>query len=203
ARSLVTGDLIYVEYHYLDLNGAQHPVRRVDYIDADGHRFASKLLVQDTTYPYVPSLDWEDIDTDTTIIGRLQNNQYIQTITQPESEETVTAQLTSPGTVAFDAAFDQFLIDHLAQLMTDGRLGIEFLTFGAGRTYTFQAEVTHQDNDLMVVEVRPKNALFRWFVDPIELTYNIADRRLTHFSGVTNFSRNGDLVEARIAYEYQ
>lgn len=203
ARAPGSDELLYTEYHYLTNNGDTLLERRVDYLQPDGTRFARKVLTHDTDYQYVPSLNWQDYESETTITGQLNGTRYQQNINAPDRNETEVAQLPDPGNVAFDAAFDQYLIDHLPRLLDQGRLRFDFLSLGAGRTYSFQADVTEQGDGQAVIEVGPRSTVIRWFVDPIVLTYDTETERLTRFSGVTNFRREGDLINADIQYEYQ
>ncbi|TGG95534.1 hypothetical protein E4656_03710 [Natronospirillum operosum] len=197
-----SGEIKYLEEHYVETDDKGIRSRRVDYLRPDGERFARKILTHDTAYPYVPSLQWEDIEADTTIEGWLDGDTYYQTIRAPGRNDEERASLGDPDKVAFDAAFDQYLTDHFDQLLEQGRLRFDFLSLSAGRTYSFQAEVTARHDDTVVIEVGPRNTVIRWFVDPIELEYARSAPRLIRFTGITNFRRDGDLVEADIHYEY-
>lgn len=202
AYSIDSGDLLYTEEHSLTDVDGELTERRVEYLRPNGELFAVKRLRHDTDYPYVPSLDWEDREVDIEITGRLSNYRYIQRIQGPSRDDEETANLPAPDRVAFDAAFDQYLVDNMDRLLDEGRLEFEFLSLSASRTYMFRAEVTEQSGDELVVRVGPRNAVIRLFVDPITLTYDLDERRLTRFVGITNFRRDGDLISADIHYEY-
>lgn len=203
ARALGNGDFLYEETHYLTYSDdGDIQERRVEYTNADGDIIAIKVLTHDTDYRYVPSLDWEDREEDITITGRLSNNTYTQRIQGPSRDEEESASLTDSDNVAFDAAFDQYLLDRMDQLLDDGRIQFDFLSLSAGRTYSFRADVESSSDTEAEIEVGPRSSVIRWFVDPITLTYDLDERRLTRFVGVTNFRRDGDLLEADIRYRY-
>lgn len=197
-----TGELDYIELHYLTFEDNRIVERRVDYERPDGERFARKVLRYDTGLPYVPSLDWEDQETDTRITGRLDGERYVQRIVDPERDKTERARLTNPEQVVFDAAFDQYVGDHFDRLLDQGRLDFDFLSLSAGRTYSFRIEKTAQEEGRLLLQVGLSSALLRWFVDDLELEYDLETRRLVRFSGITNFRRDGDLVNSDIRYEY-
>ncbi|MCH8550599.1 MAG: hypothetical protein LAT62_01600 [Natronospirillum sp.] len=197
-----TGDLDYIELHYLTFEDDRIVERRVDYERPDGERFARKVLRYDTGLPYVPSLDWEDLEADTRITGRLNGGRYEQRILDPQRDETERARLSNPEQVVFDAAFDQYIADNFDQLLEQGRLDFDFLSLSAGRTYSFRIEESAQEDGRLVLDVGLSSALLRWFVDDLELEYDLESRRLLRFSGITNFRRDGDLVNSDIFYEY-
>lgn len=199
-----TGDLMYYEYHYLTrADGGDLEERRVEYRDEDDNLIALKVLTHDTDYPYVPRLDWEDFEVDTRITGRQDGDQYRQQIEGPGRDEEEVASLPDDADVAFDAAFDQYLIHRLPDLLEEGEIRFRFLSLGAGRTYSFRTRVTEQSDSSATLEVGPQNAVIRFFVDPITLTYDLDNERLTTYSGITNFRRDGDLLVADITYEYR
>lgn len=199
-----SGDLMYHEYHYLtrDDDGALLE-RRVEYRNDNDDLIARKVLTQDTDYPFVPNLDWEDFEADTRITGRQEGNQYRQRIEGPGRDEEEVANLPDDSDVAFDAAFDQYLIHRLPDLLEQREIRFQFLSLGAGRTYSFRTRVTEQSDTAATLEVGPQNAIIRFFVDPITLTYDLDNQRLTAYSGITNFRREGDLLVANIAYDYR
>lgn len=202
ARAIDNGDVLYVEKHFLTRSNGEISERLVEYYRPNGDLFASKRLRYDTDYRYVPRLDWEDLEEEIEITGRLSNSRYTQRIQGPDRDEEETASLPDSDRVAFDAAFDQYLVDNMEQLLDEGRLEFEFLSLSAGRTYAFRAEVESESDTEVAVRVGPRNAVIRLFVDPITLTYDLEQNRLTRFVGVTNFRRDGDLVSADIRYEY-
>lgn len=204
ATSPDTGNLLYHEYHYLTLDddGAIQE-RQVEYRDENDDLIARKVLTHDTDYPYVPSLDWEDLETETLITGRQEGSAYRQRIQAPDRDEEEVASLPDDTDVAFDAAFDQYLIHRLPDLLAQGEIRFRFLSLGAGRTYSFRTRVTDQTDTSATLEVGPQNAVIRFFVDAITLTYDLDHQRLTTYSGITNFRRDGDLLVADITYEYR
>ena len=203
ARALGNGDFLYEETHYLTYNDdGDIEERRVEYANADGDIIAIKVLIHDTDYRYVPSLDWEDKEEEITITGRLSNNTYTQRIQGPDRDDEESASLPDPDEIAFDAAFDQYLLDRMDELLEEGRIRFDFLSLSAGRTYSFRADVNSSSDSEAEIDVGPRSSVIRWFVDPITLTYDLDERRLTRYVGVTNFRRDGDLVEADIQYRY-
>lgn len=197
-----SGELQYTEEHYLTYKDDTLAERRIDYIRPDGERFARKVLRYDTDLTYVPSLDWEDLEDEVEITGRLENGEFVHRIRGPERNEDRRASLSNGSRVAYDAAFDRFLVDHFDTLLDEGQIDFDFLSLSAERTYTFRARVTSVNDGRVDVEVGPRSAVLRFFVDSIELTYDRDQRHLVAFKGITNFRRDGSLLSADIRYHY-
>lgn len=203
ATNPATGAPIYTEYHVIRESEDSQPRERVvHYYRPDGSQLARKVLRFNLGYPYLPELDWSDYETDTTITGRWNSGTYRQVVegTDPRTEA---ADLAAPDRVIFDAAFDRYLIDRFSDLEQNGRVEFEFLSLGAGRTFAFRAVIASTEGDEITVRVEPASQIARWFVDPITTVYDTAGPpRLVRFEGITNFRRNGDLIEADIRYDY-
>ncbi len=203
ATDPASGEPIYTEYHVISEATENQPRERVvHYYRPDGSELARKVLRFNLGFPYLPELDWVDYETDTTITGRWEDGIYRQRVDASEPRNEA-AEIDNPGAVIFDAAFDRFLIDRFSELEQNGRIEFEFLSLGAGRTFTFRTVVESSNRDQVQVRIEPASQIARWFVDPLTAIYDTADTpRLLQFNGITNFRRNGDLIEAEIRYEY-
>lgn len=200
AIRLDTQELFYTEYHEQLESHDEREHWRIHYISPNGELKAQKDLVYGLEMPFVPELKWQDFPAELTIIGQIKANAVNQDTNDPQRSEQRSASITQPRQTAYDAGFDRLLRHQFDQLLQQGRIRFEFLSLNTSQTFRFRAVVVTQDETTVEVRVEPETAFLRLFVDPILLTYDVSERHLLRYEGVTNFRREGDLVAARITY---
>lgn len=203
ARDPATGELIYREFHYIRPDQTDQARRRqIRYYRPDQTLLANKTLTWDLGFPYLAQLHWQDHEAGVQTTSQWQAPDYQQTTQRPDTTQVQSVALDNPGEVVVDAAFDRYLRNNFDALRKDETLTFTFLSLGADRTYRFQARTTDRRNNRLQVVVEPANPVLRWLVNPIELIYATDPIQLKQFRGVTNFRRNGDLINAEIHYDY-
>ncbi|MFY0665695.1 MAG: hypothetical protein JXQ97_13805 [Natronospirillum sp.] len=202
ARDPETGSLIYREFHRVTVNSDNTQTRVVEYRDDADDIMVIKTLVTPEGRPYLPELEWDDRVQSATIVGRFDDGLYQQRIDRPDGNKVERAQLSDLQNTVLDAGFDRYLQDRMRDIVDTGRINFEFLSLGAGRTYAFTAELQALNDSTIEVRVAPRSALIRWFVDPIDLVYDRHSLSLLRYQGITNFRRDGSVVNAIIEYEY-
>lgn len=202
ARDPVTGDFIYREFHRVELNADQSQTRVVEYRDQNNEVMVVKTLVTPNDRPYLPEIRWDDMVQSSLIEGRFVRGNYEQNIMRPSGNNVQRARLNDIENTVLDAGFDRYLQDRMDDILASGRLEFDFLSLGAGRTYAFTATLIDADADRITLNIAPRSALIRWFVDPIELVYDRQNLALLRYSGITNFRRDGTVVNAIIDYQY-
>lgn len=202
ARDPRTGDLIYREFHRVEFNDQNAKIRVVEYRDPADEIMVIKTLISPEYRPYLPELKWDDRVQSATIIGEFDQGVYRQSIQRPDGNKVERAQLNDIQNTVMDAGFDLYLQDRMNDIIEQGRIDFEFLSLGAGRTYAFTAQLQALNEATIEVRVAPRSALIRWFVDPIDLVYDRTNLALLRYQGITNFRRDGSIVNAIIEYEY-
>ncbi|WLD59519.1 hypothetical protein NFC81_06995 [Salinispirillum sp. LH 10-3-1] len=202
ARDPETGSLIYREFHRVNINSDNSKTRVVEYRDEDDELMVIKTLVTPEGRPYLPELEWDDRIQSSTIIGRFNEGIYQQRIDRPDGNTVERAQLSDLQNTVLDAGFDQYLQDRMTDIIDNGRIDFDFLSLGAGRTYAFTAQLQSLNDNTIEVRVAPRSAIIRFFVDPIDLVYDRETLALQRYQGITNFRRDGSIVNAIIEYEY-
>ncbi|MFC3852843.1 hypothetical protein ACFOSD_08355 [Salinispirillum marinum] len=202
ARDPVTGDFIYREFHRVELNADQSQTRVVEYRDQNNEVLVVKTLVSPTDRPYLPEIRWDDMAQSSLIEGRFDGGIYEQSIARPNGNDVQRARLDDVQNTVLDAGFDRYLQDRMPDILAQGSLSFDFLSLGAGRTYAITANLIEANDAQIRLNIAPSSALIRWFVDPIELVYDRESLALIRYTGITNFRREGSVVNAVIDYQY-
>jgi hypothetical protein len=106
-----------------------------------------------------------------------------------ETETRRTLPLEAGQAVAADSGFDHLLVDAFDALVAGRTVPFSLVVAGQLDRYRFRARATGQaevdGEPALQLRVEP-DSLLRMLVDPIELTYARADRRLMRYVGVSN-----------------
>ena len=102
-----------------------------------------------------------------------------------------------------DAGFNNYIQNQLPRLLSGESLTVTYFSAPRLDTITFKIKLTNVKDDLAYIQVYPQNPFIRWLVDPINLIYEKASRKLLSFSGLTNVPANPDKnFNADIEYHY-
>lgn len=110
--------------------------------------------------------------------------------------------------VAADSGFHVFIREHFAELLAGEALHFVFAVAGNLDAYKFRArrlaDTTFEGRPAVRFRVEP-DSLLRWLVDPLELTYEVEQRKLLEYRGVSNIHdpATGKAYNARIIYPSQ
>lgn len=175
-----TGHFLYSEQHFCE---GEHTECMVQYVDSAGLVFAKKYLDYRQN-PLSPSLVMTDF------------RSGVELRVPPSQEDNLVV----------DAGFDNYVRSVWDSLDAGDSAKFPFLPVGFDKPLKMMA-LRSDPGDCKSVELCLKINLDSWIlgmlVDPIELYYSRADRRLQQFSGVSNIKgENGETLSVDIHYQY-
>lgn len=201
--------LLYSEQHVVERDDeGRYLSSRVSYFLPDG----TPLGTKQTDFggnPFLPSLSFEDFRTG--LFTRLDAGQDAATLKRTsngEDEIIRELELERGSLVIADAGFDRLVMANWPTLLQGEALKFEFVTLGHGRLVELQMKLVAKDKNQARFEVEAQNWFFRLLMDPIELVYDLNQRHLLEYTGVTNIPgvEDGkpakDNLKARIVYRY-
>lgn len=181
ARDLQTGALLYSEIHAC---GAGRERCEVEYRDTQGALIAHKQLDYRRS-PWAPTLSLQDFRA---------------------GEEVELAAPADPSVVV-DAGFDNYMRARWPELSAGEEVSFPFLVAGQQRPFRMvarRAPVPACDTARLCLEVQPEAWWLRLLMDPIELVYDRASRRLVLFRGISNIAdADGRSQSVEIRYTYR
>ena len=202
AFDLEQGNLLYRELHFYSADKLDH---RVEYVDTDGNEIAVKDIdyrqsflapefsQKNTRYHEFMAVDW--------LGGKLQIS-YGNGPAHKAKKKLLSADFP----LVVDAGFDYFIRDNWQALLEGDK--IEFKYAAPSRLSLVDLVLESRICDDSVsgsacFQISSPSWLIGLFLKPIELTYTIADQRLSRFSGLANMTdRYGDGLEVNIVYSY-
>ena len=206
AYDLSSNRFLYTELHEQQVVGDRWLGGSIVYVAPDGSELGRKTMDfrQD---PYVPLYRLE-------LKARGGYMESIVALT-PERIEMAKREYGAPGIkrasvrradpVAADSGFHVFLRDRFAQLLEGGDVNFIFAVAGNLDAYKFRArrlpDTTFEGRPAVRFRVEP-GSLLRWLVDPLELTYEVEQRKLLEYRGISNIHdpATGKAYNARIIY---
>jgi hypothetical protein len=175
-----TGTFLYSEHHSCS---EQRLLCTVEYSDGAGEVFAKKLL--DFRQSLVgPSLVMSDYRNQSEIsIPASQNNSLV-----------------------IDAGFDNFVRSIWEELNEGQQISFPFLPAGFDKPLNMKAlrsEKVDCEAEQLCLDIELDSWLLALIIAPIELSYSRSDKRLLHFSGMSNIrDEDGETQDVDIHYEY-
>lgn len=202
AFDLKTQKLLYREYHFLaDKNQAQ----RVLYKDAEGNTIAEKQI-QFNHYSQ------PDIEQQNALCGEYievkQNvgaNRLAVAYRPKEDKKIKNKTIEKSAELVIDAGFNSYVVQHWEQLLSGDVIEFHYLVPSRLRSYAFTLGPTNCDSqqDTSCFLIKPDVWYLNLALDPIQLTYNNADKRLLRFSGLGNIAdERCDYLAVDIHYWY-
>lgn len=197
------GTLLYCEWH----KPQSETQTLVEYHDAEGKVFASKELLfgDDRSLPQVKQMDKRSGERFEVEKSEDSWNLYYQKHQQSRMEQT---QVLQQEVDVIDAGFDHKIRASWNALTADEKLRINFAAPALQRVVPLRVTRRTDDkcafmqSEWQCIWVEADNRLVRFFVDPLQLTYD-DERRLRVFSGVVNIrDPAGDKQAAVIQYFY-
>ncbi len=209
AFDLETGALLYSEHHWIERDESGAYLRsEVRYELPEGKPLAVKQ-VDFRSNPLLPTLRFDDFRTGVQIqLESSPDNATLKRLHQEELSVVRELRLSADENWIADAGFDRMMMRHWDQLLAGETLKFTFLTLGRGRTVELQCELVRADAERVQFRITAQAWLYRLLMEPIELTYDLAHKRLLEYSGLTNIpnAENGQPLpgnlKARIVYHY-
>lgn len=114
-------------------------------------------------------------------------------------------KLKVPAPVVVDGGFNEYVLQHWEALLAGQRLQFHFVAPIEQDYFSFTIKrkqlQTVEGRTHMQLEMKPESSLVRLFVAPVLLTYDVADRHLLRFEGMTNLNNEqGKSTIARLVY---
>ena len=204
ARSLETGELLYVESHAVSDGGGSRETRVVMYrCTVDSAPFARKRLEY---FPHRTSPAFTFEDARSGFAEGLERNARGWTVFERAGPRApLRRESLSPNrNLVVDAGFDEFVREHWDSLERGASYKVPFLVPSLLETVNFRvrkvAEVTIDGESANVIRLALAGAL-GWFLPDIDVSYRKRDRRLMRYRGLTNIrDAGGELLRAQIDF---
>ncbi len=175
-----TGAFLYSEQHFCS---EQHLLCTVEYSDVSGEVFAKKRL------------DFRQSLVGPSLVMSAYRNQKEISIPASQNDELV-----------IDAGFDNFVRGSWEELNDGKQISFPFLPVGFDKPLKMKAlrsEKVGCEAQQLCLDIKLDSWILAMIVDPIELSYSRSNKRLLHFSGMSNIrDKDGETQNVDIYYEY-
>lgn len=203
-----TSQLIYIEKHRVLLNQeGRYLSSTVEYQTPKGVLFAEKQVDYADSL-IAPSFTFNDFRVDRKVsVVRGDQSIYLNS-DNGASETTKKVAVEASKPVVVDAGFDRFIYENWQRLLETKDLSFAFLAIPRAKLVNLDVIEKTRTKDTVVYRITPSNFFYRLLVDPIELTYDLKNKQLLRFEGLTNIakSENGKVKDdnyvAVINYRY-
>lgn len=202
ARDMSTGELLYTEVHFFS---ADKKIHRVEYRGLDQAMIAVKEVDYrngDTTPAFkLKNLQYPEQQSASYIDGKL-------TAAYQEGEDPEeSGEIKVKQPLVIDAGFDRFVQQNWDTLVAGEDSKFYFAVPSSqilAKLFVEQADCDESLGDnLVCFRATLTNFIFRWFVTPIKVSYNLETRQLNTYSGVSNFAgADGYNPKVIISYAY-
>lgn len=188
ASDLDTGKYLYTELHEQQVEGGQVKTASITYFDTAGKQIARKTLDyrQNRSIPIFRSeIPEQGYAEGITAVGTA-----IEMTKTTREKGTQNKHVDMPkGLVAADSGFNHLIQDNLPKILAGETVGFAFVVAGNLDQYRFRAKKTGNETfegaPAARLRVEP-DSLLRVLVDPLDLLYDPASRRLLEYRGVSN-----------------
>ena len=206
AYDLESGEHLYTEVHQQNIEGERWLSGSITYLAPDGSLIGTKTLdfSQD---PFIPVFRLElktggGYAEGIAALGKDSIDMFRKGYKASEPAEKTVAR--PPHTTA-DSGFHSLLRDRFPQLMDHKEVRFHFAVPGELDVFKFRArrigDSTFEDKPAVRFLVEP-DTLLRLLADPLEITYDPANRQLVEYRGISNLHdpATGDAYNVRIVY---
>lgn len=206
ARDPANNDLLYIERHFQRFDGDQMSERVVAYLCPDSEAMFARKRVDYTRSLTAPAFDLRDARSDYREGMVWQTENRVALFAGALGAEPELNVASASADLVADAGFDEFVRAHWASLIEGRSVPLRFGVPSRASSYRFQlvpdGETTWNDRPALALTLRLSGVL-GWFADDIRVLYDLEQRRLVHYQGLSNLrSPGGDQLEARIAFPH-
>ncbi len=204
ARSLDTGELLYVESHAVTDPGGASEKRVVTYrCPAESAPFARKHLDYGTMRT-APAFEFDDARSGFAE-GLKRDEQGLTVFARAGTQAPIRAErLEKQGPLVADAGFDEFVRESWEALERGSTLKVPFLVPSLQESVNFRVRKVNDD----VIDGEAASVIrlslagpVGWFLPDIDVSYRKRDRRLMRYRGLTNIRDvKGELLAAQIDF---
>lgn len=189
ATNLDNGKYLYTELHEQEVEAGRVQTATISYFDAAGKLVAKKTLDyrQNRTIPLfrIDHPDQGYVEALRSISG---GNLDLLKVTREKGEQNKSVPIPK-GAVAADSGFNHLIQDSLPRLLAGETVQFHLVVAGNLDAYHFRAKKVRDDSfegaPAVLLRVEP-DSLLRLLVDPLDLLYDPATRRLLEYRGVSN-----------------
>jgi hypothetical protein len=203
ARSLDTGELLYIESHAVSGTGANESRVVLYRCAGDSTPFARKQLEYSADRT-APAFDFEDARSG--FAEGLRRDAGGLTVFERAGARapTRTEPITPTRMLVVDAGFDDFVREQWDSLESGNAPRVAFLVPSLLESVDFRirkvAEATIEGEAASVIRLSLAGPL-GWFLPDIDVSYRKRDRRLMRYRGLTNIrDAQGELLKAQIDF---
>jgi hypothetical protein len=204
ARSLETGELLYIESHAVTDAGGANEKRVVLYrCPADSSPFARKLIDYGTART-APAFHFDDARSGFAE-GLKRDSRGLTVYSRAGANAPVRSDsVRAAADLVADAGFDEFVRDRWESLESGAVSKVPFVVPGLQESVRFQVRKvgeTHFQGDPASVIRLSLAGPMGWFLPDIDVSYRQRDRRLMRYRGTTNIRDSaGELLKAQIDF---
>jgi len=209
AYAAADGRVVYRELHYA-APGQAGLSSRVEYKDPEGQVIVSKQLDFSRSLT-APAIDQLDLRTNTRIFTRYEDER-LQAGYQRDADSALrTDTLQTRPELIVDAGFDPFVRAQWDALRAGRSVSAAFFVPSRLGTITVniapvaREECADVQGDVLCLMVKPAGLLrvVGWFVEPARLAYDLDERRLLMFRGLSNLlDAQGEPQAVLVLFEY-
>jgi hypothetical protein len=201
ALALKGGDAVLYTEQYRDTLRDGRPHRTgTHYFDAEGRPIADRVMdfSRHAWKPDYRLVDRRDgYEEGAEVSGRTIRVFYRAKRGRPLKEKN----LSVPEPAVIDGGFNRFIKDHWEALSEGRPVPFNFVAPSQLDYFAFEAVKTSDGGGRITFAVRPANKVVRVLVDPIQVTYDAATRRMTRYSGLSNINdAKGKSLKVRLVY---
>jgi len=189
ARDLDSGKYLYTELHEQEVEAGKVQTATITYFDASGKQVSRKTLDyrQNRTIPVFRAESPEQGYVEA-LRGISGGKLDLLKATREKGEQTKSLELPK-GAVAADSGFNHLIQDNLARLVAGETVQFHLVVAGNLDAYHFRAKKVRDESfegtPGVLLRVEP-DSLLRFLVDPLDVVYDPATRKLLEYRGVSN-----------------
>lgn len=193
--------ILYRENHSVIFKNDQLFSRSVQYVDHKGAVIATK----DNQYAdisYQPDFTLDDKRFSYQEKVQKNSNRWLVYL-QEDKEEQRTFIEEENYPLVIDAGFDEFVRTHWQELTNNQEVLFDFASAARQDIIGFRINALKKTDDTLTLEMSLRSSILSWLVDPIQLEYDLANRRLRRYRGLSNIQdSDGDGQTVDITYYY-
>lgn len=205
AYDLKTDRYLYTEVHHQIVEDGRWLGGTIRYYAPDGSLIGDKTL-DFSADPYIPVYRFDmKADGYHEAIASVDAKHVVMEKRSTAEDKLQRKTIDHAQPMTADSGFHSFLRAHFAELMAGKTLSFTLGVAGNLDAYHFRAkridDTTFEGKPAVRFRVEP-DSLLRWFVDPLEVTYDPQQQKLLEYRGVANIPNpaGGKPYVARIAY---
>lgn len=201
AYDLSTGSFVYSENHSEYYDGETHLYSLVSYRDAQEKEFASKKINFGEN-KLQPSYELNDVREGYREGIRREAGRTIYYARRRNDAELKSKAVAAPAPAVFDGGFDYFVRENFDAICSGQNKSFHFAVPVELDYFHFRV-ARKEMGEVCRMNLELDNMLLRQFVKPIKLWYDVKDRRLRKYEGISNINGpDGKSLKVRVVFNY-